>query len=203
MKHFALIALLVASVAFGAPTRREYGSRNSLPVQALHGSEHAPLVYSSSGTMSGTALGAYTTDWLQIGYTHNVSDTGNKRVVEHNPEKFTLFVTLARSYSGDYRATDDTLAMVTARFEIADSSNANVGFWNPDSSNLFIANGNINRADYGVWTYEDFYQDTSSTATRRYVYPLKVLAGSHIRFVFGSAAVGDTTSVSWQLKCEN
>ena len=204
MKFTTLIlALLLAVSAYAAPTRTEYSGRNSLSTQAVLGSEHAPLIYSGSGTYSGTALGAYTTDWMQIGFSPAVTDTGNKRIVEHNGEYFTLYINLTRSYSGTYRGSNDSLSLKTARFEIADSSNATVGFWNPDSSNLFIADGNYNRTDYGIWTFEDFLQDTSTTSTRRYVYPLKVFAGSHIRFVFGTTGVDDTIGVTWKLKLEN
>lgn len=196
MNRIALVglAVLLAVGAFAAPTRQEYGSRNLSNASYLIGGEHAPLIYSGSDTISSSAnFGAYTTNWLQIGFAPTTQDTGNKRIFEINPEKFTLVVLKRHAYA----VAADSCYLSSARFEIADSSSATVPFWNTDSSNLFVATGNYNRTDYGAWTA---LPDTFTE--RAIIYPLKVYQGAYIRFVFETVAQ-DCTIVIWTLKGEN
>ena len=177
-----------------APTRREYGGRNALATQAVLGSEHSPLTYSSSDTISSSAnFGVYTTDWLQIGFSPFVTDTGNKRLAEHNPEIFTLSILKLHPVP----VATDCCSVTDAWFELADSSSSGVAYWAADSSNYFINSGNYNRSDYGVWTYEP-----DTITTRGYDYTLKVLRGSHIRFNFQTTNQ-DCTIVVWTLRSEN
>jgi hypothetical protein len=193
-----ILALLIAGVSLAVPKRQEYGGRNSSNAAYLLGGEHAPLIYSSSGTCS-QAGGAYTTDWMQIGYAATqdfaAGDSANKRIFEINPEKFTL--TLGYKCAG----AGDTARISSARFEVADSSSAAVPFWCPDSANLFIASGNYNRVDYGVWTFEP-HTASFPDSVRREMFPLKILQGAYVRLVYETTTT-DTVTVSWTLKGEN
>ena len=194
MKHIIIALLLLAAVANAAPTRKEYGGRNSIPVQSLIGSEHSPLIYSGSDTISSSAnFGTYTTDWLQIGFSPNVSDTGNRRVVEHNGEFFTLSLLKKHAFA----VAADCCSVTDAWFETADSSGAVIPYWNADSANVFIDSGNYNRSDYGTWTFEP-----DTITTHGYDYALKVLRGGYIRFNFATT-IQDCTIVEWQLRLEH
>jgi hypothetical protein len=103
---------------------------------------------------------------------------------EINPRIFTSHITLKKYHLGAGGSAPDSSYVANMRFETADSTTASVGFWNADSSNLFVKSGNYNRADYGVWTFEALGGTDTAAANRRYVMPLRVLDGSAIRFVY-------------------
>jgi len=158
------------------------------PGQMLSG-EHTPVLYSGSGTIKGSG-NSLTTSWLQIGYSPNASEAANANIGRYNPEKFALALKIACYNVGD------SARVTTARFEQAYDTTL-TAFWNADSSNRFIKSGNFNLGDYGVWRFE-VLSDTS----RRWLYPLRVLQGGYIRFLF-ETTTADTASLVWTLTGEH
>lgn len=71
-------------------------------------------------------------------------------------------------------------------------------FWNADSSNYFIKDGNFTHSQYGTWRFEDF-----NDSARVWSFPLRVLQGGFMRVIFASPQTLDTTTINWSLKCEN
>jgi len=184
-----IFAALAAAVIIVLAAWAQPGKTPVADAYAILAGEHTPVIYTGAGQIS-ASKGALTTSWLQIGYSPSAYDAANSVIGRYNPEKFTLALKLACFNVGD------SAQVSQARFEQAyDTSLA--AHWNADSSNIFIKSGNFNLGDYGVWRFEIL-----SDTTRRWLYPLKVLQGGYIRFIFESTAA-DTTSLVWTLTGEH
>lgn len=201
----AFVALTMYILTYGQSV---YPSYKSVNASVLLGGEHTPLIYSGTVYLPRASAAEQTTSWLQIGYsTDALKNTdalmkSSRQVFEVNPEKFTLSIRLA---SYPVHADHDSVSLMACRFELADSTSAVIPFWNGDSTNLFMANGNYNHSFYGYWMFEEPGLNSAAIlGTREWIYPLRVLRGGYIRFVFtGSAGIDDSTAVSWTLWCEN
>ncbi len=155
---------------------------------SLLSGEHTPVIYTGSGEASSSA--GYTTQWLQIGYSPSATTKNNNNIGRFNPEQFTLGMTLTLGSGAD------SSMVSTARFELAYDTTV-AAFWVGDSSNTFIGPTSSSRLDYGVWTFNKVLD----TAHGR-LYPLRVLQGGYIRFVF-ETTTSDEVVIDWTLTGEH
>lgn len=172
-----LIALLIAGTAFGQTEQRETNPlRNSNNVSALVGSEHTPVVWQHifSADSITNGVDSISSRWIWIGYNQNVtaqdSQKANQMLFETAPNKFNLLV---RGYR---RTESGSLSLGRARFEVSRDT-TKIPLMNADSSSTFVQDGNENRADYGIWTFDAI----SHTDSIGRIFPLKVLGGSYLR----------------------
>jgi len=180
--------------------RVPYNSGNS--TKELIGGEHAPLIFSDTDTL--LSADTSTTHWMHIGWNTNAKSWSNKIVQAFNPEVFTFVIGL-RDESDDNDATDDSVGVSDIRFETSLDTTGDP-IWNADSTNLFVADGNYTHAQYGIWMFEDIVGVDSGAAIvqREQAYPLRVLSGAWIRFIFTARDdMVDTTFVDWSLICEH
>lgn len=181
------ISLVMFALSF-CPVNAQPGVPPVGDTYSLLSGEHTPVIYSGTGEAS--AAGSYTTQWLQIGYSPESSVKNNHNIGRFNPEQFTLGVKLSLA------ADADSTLLSTARFELAYDTTASE-FWAGDSSNIFIASSNSVRPDYGIWVFNPL-----SNRTRGWVYPLRVLHGGYIRFVF-ETTTADEVEIEWVLTGEH
>ena len=193
--------MILVGVVSGADTF--YPNYQKEATGKLLGGEHVALVL--SGTMTLYTGVNDTTDWLQVNpdlenfdYTND-----NQRLFHINPGFFTFSLTLDPYNEGD------SVGLTEAYFETAWDNNSTDSiistsdvYDNPDSSNVFIKDGNYDRADYGIWTFEDFAADTASAfAHRGLSFPLRVLTmHPYLRFILHHD-VEDTVIVNWMVEC--
>lgn len=185
-----LIPILICAVLFGAASFTQ--SAPPLPNRdagLFLAGEHFPLILNGQGEIFGAAHPC-TTIWVQTGYSPDADVSDNQNVAVFNPEVFTLGVKISCFSVGDSAKISE------ARFECAYDTTLS-SFWNADSSNIFLEEGNFAHIDYGNWRFEAL-DDTS----RRWLYPLKIMVGGYVRFIFASD-IEDTCSVDWILTGEN
>jgi len=147
--------------------------------------EHTPVIWSGAGVING-AGNNYTTTWQQIGSSPFSSAVLNNNIAVYDPEKFTLTLKLSCYGAGD------SARISQAIFSMAFDTTA-AAAWTADSTNVFIKSGNYNHPLYGQGLYE-VLADTA----RRWDYPLRVVRGGFIRFIF-STTTSDSVNVSWTL----
>jgi hypothetical protein len=203
MKAFLLVILAVcfAATAFGQITGQD--TSDKLPntgavsqAEAVTG-QLAPLIYSWTDTL--VVNTAKTSKWKQIGWSPSTTAwQSNLQAMHYNPDKFTLTVT-PRGSAG----AGDSIAVTSIRFEVCYDTTG-LACWNADSSNCFVADGNYNRSDYGVWTFEDIPAKAKAVySARKWLYPLRVLRGAYIRTVavntWASSAVTTDVYLDFQL----
>lgn len=213
-----ILALVIIAVIFGLAVSESLGQTQYVPAVNLItekegiGGEHAPLVWTGTEYLAKNDATEQVTDWIKIGSSFYDTNLENRVTTIFNPQFFTLEINLAvhggaaAGADGLIYGAGDSSTLAAARFEIADSSAAVIPFWNADSSNLFIADGNYTHSQYGTWRFEDIPKTLATTADDKgWLYPIRVLRGSYIRFVFTGRADGgdDTTLVKWKLVGEN
>lgn len=180
--NFLFIALITGSV-LAQPGVPPVGDLYSL----LSG-EHTPVIYSGSGEVSSSA--ACSTQWLQIGYSPETSNIENSAIGRFDPRRFTIGVRLSLT------AGADSALITSARFELAYDTTSSV-YWISDSSNVFISTNSYSRQDYGIWT---FYPQSGTSQGK--LYPLRVLQGGFIRFIF-ETTTSDAVEIDWILTGEH
>jgi len=204
MKYVLIAMLLLATVVLGMPIGKDNdetqaGSKNST-MQSYLGGEHSPLKFSGIDTVLRTS--SSTTNWLQIGWVDMLADNDENNVIaqRYNPEVFTLIIELDTLW-----AAGDSVGLGAIRFEMALDTTDNA-IWNADSSNLFVADGNYTHAQYGTWRFEDLTSEVFTSNYPPYSYPLRVLHGGFIRFVFTGytkTTFDQDVRINWTLICEN
>ncbi len=201
MKLFTTMLILICVSSVMAQEIGGQSSSDRLPgiagysaADALNG-QLGPVLYTGIDSV-GSSGASHTTRWLQIGWVMRpVNQRSNQAITRFNPDQFTVTVQLDTITGG----AGDSLNLATARFECVWDTSAN-GAWNPDSSNCFIAKGNYNRNDYGSWTFEHLLNARATLRVRPFSYPIRVLRGGFIRFVW--AGNNDSTKVTWTLSGE-
>lgn len=152
----------------------------------------APIIYTGTITCAGNVQD--TTRWLQIGWSPSTASQAlNNRIILFNPDYATLTVSLS--------TTGDSVDFNKGWFEVAYDTTALAG-WNADSSNFFVSDGNYNRSDYGVWTFENIVGLETTYDDNSFVYPLRVLRGAFIRFFFFNKVSGNDVVYTWMLTAE-
>lgn len=209
-----LIVLLCAGISFGqtsgiigqsstdrAPDVGSVGTQEALAGQL------APVIFTQTVYLPKASAVTQSTYWKQIGWTPShtsaIANTSNKAIVRYNPDFLTATIALAPYNAGLGYAAGDSGILVAGRFEVTYDTTA-APEWNADSSNLFIANGNYNRADYGVWTFEDIPVTLGTDLDdKKWSYPLRIIKGAFVRFIFtGAATMDDSTAVTVTLTAE-
>lgn len=197
-----LIVLLCAGVSFGQ-TSGIIGQSStdrapdvgSVSIQDAETGQLAPLIYTGSITCAGNVQD--TTAWLHIGWspshTTNAANASNRAIMRYNPHEFTLSVVIS--------SNGDSVDLAEAWFEYAYDTTATAA-WNADSSNIFVNDGNINRADYGVWTFENIVGLETTYDDNAWVYPLRILRGGFIRLYFRNDVSGNNVTYAWTLTAE-
>ena len=188
----ALTAVLLAMPVIAATGRATFPRQGTVQPAPIAGGTNAPVEWNGTGSCSSVAAASAlvdTTDWIQIGFSSAATDTGNRLPYDHYPKQFTLSLKLSRRF-----ASSDSCYIHNAHFEMADSSNAVVPFWNADSSNWFIKSGNYNRPDYGIWTYE-----IDSVKTRGMDFNLKITRPGFFRLIYATSNQ-DTIDYIWRLR---
>jgi hypothetical protein len=95
--------------------------------------EHVPLIWSGTGTVSGTSSMVFYTPCMQIGYDPDASSSQNKEACTYNPEYFTLDLLLSKYGAGDsvgvtdakiqfFNESSDTLITVVMRVKGEDTT---------------------------------------------------------------------------------
>lgn len=195
-----LTALVVAVsgqaqiIGQNSPTDRQ-PAVNAISLQEAEAGQLAPLIYTGTITCAGNVQD--TTRWLHIGWTPSHTTQGavnsNAAILRFNPDKFTLSVVIS--------SDGDSIDLAEAWFTYTYDTTALEG-WNGDSSNVFVNDGNSNRADYGIWTFENLVGLETTFDDFAFVYPLRVLRGAFIRIYFRNDVSGNNVSYAWTLTVE-
>jgi len=205
MKRLLIVLVLLLAVSISWSATPTFYSNYWKVVNAarLLAGGNTPITWSGTVYLPKCSVAEQNTEWILYGYNSDATMTDGSPEFYMNPDVFTLTLWLD-SYPTN--VAGDSAILVAARFEYADSTNAVIPFWNADSSNLFLQNGNFTHPQYGDWRYEDIPRTLGTTVDdKRWVYKLGVTRpGGCIRIVFtGAVTMDDTTRVRWELRGEN
>lgn len=210
-----LVSLLLSSGVFaqtsgiiGQASTDRVPNTGAVSIQDATAGQLGPVIFTQTVYLVKDDATEQSTYWKQIGWspshTTAAANNSNKAIMPYNPDKLTATIALAPYNAGAGYGPGDSALLAAARFEITYDTTSAVE-WNADSSNLFIADGNYNRADYGVWTYENIPKTLGTDVDdKKWNCALKVLKGAFIRFVFTGAADDgdDSTAVTLTLSAE-
>ncbi len=206
MKRYltVLVLLLLFLTAAHSQTLDYYDTYHQESAGRALGGEHATLIWEGTVYLPKTSSADVYTDWIQYGWSPDDTLEDGSMAFHANPEVFALDI-LLDSYPTN-NSLQDSAILVSARFEYADSSSATIPYWNADSTNLFIADGNYNHAKYGDWMYEDIPKTAGGTVDDKgWTFNLRVTRpGGCLRLVFaGVNTMDDSTRIRYRLRGEN
>lgn len=205
MKRIALIALvlLFAGAAFADSTnissRRIAYDHTKGDIVSLVGGEHNYVQWTGTATIAAAQTqDSVATYWMQYSPVYGISDTAK---IGYNkgqlfPRVFTLDVSVAV-------AAGDSFSLGSVDVQYAWANGTAKPIRNADSTFALVADGNYNRPDYAVWTYEDIPEAKDSDSnwdnyTWRYM--IKCEAPGFMRLIFKDGTLcGDAVTITWTL----